>query len=271
MVVPRAKVFLHARTLRENDDALFPRDPLGRNRGAQLSPPSILNLILSVASAEPITRAPELVRAWRKARYSPPMSEVLGDTPESKPILPGQNLALDLESLINLLARPSDQERQIRYAFDGDFRVILTVGEALVATVERPSLKLVNEYDAKGFEPEPPKEQTFCLQGRRRQAVPLRRIVHLDFSYFEVAAALWADSLAHGAIYEPSLLELPHSVPKDETAASDPGKGQNAAVTSDQPAETELGQQHPHTMGEREKSQPSSESQAGHSPQPTTE
>lgn len=229
MVIPRSSMFLHARTLREADETLVPRDPLGRNRGAHLTPASILNLMFSVAAADPITTAPRLVRAWRCASYSPPMSDVLQVTPERKSILPGQSLALDLESLIDLLAKPSDREQSIRCAFDQDFRVTLTVGEAVVATVERPSLPQVDQYDAKSLVKDLPETQTFRLLGRLCRAIPMRRIVHLDFSYFEVAAELWADSLAYGAVYQPSLSEPLYGSSENGDAAA-PGR---AAASED--------------------------------------
>lgn len=116
-------------------------------------------------------------------------------------------MGLDLETLIHRLATPSDEGHNARRDFNQDFRVTLTVGEALVATVERPSLGQIDQYDAKGFEETVPERQNFTVRGKVRQVVPLRRIVHLDFSYFEVAAELWANSLAHGAVYEPLLLE----------------------------------------------------------------
>lgn len=197
-------LFRHARTMREDDETLVPRDLAGRNTAVHLLSP-ILNIMLSAASVDPITAAPSLVRAWRRAPYVPPIS--LRDEKNRPSILGGQNLGLDLEGLIHRLATPSAEGRYARREFPQDFRVTLTVGEALVATVERPSLGYIDQYDAKGFEETAPERQIFTLRGKVRQVVPLRRIVHLDFSYFEVAAELWADSLAHGVVYEPSLLE----------------------------------------------------------------
>ncbi len=197
-------LFRHARTMREDDETLVPRDLAGRNTAVHLLSP-ILNIMLSAASADPITAAPSLIRAWRRAAYMPPIS--LGDEKNRRSILPGQSLGLDLETLIHRLATSSAEGCRTRRAFDQDFRVTLTVSEALVATVERPSLGQIDQYDAKRFEETVPERQNFTLRRRVRQVVPLRRIVHLDFSYFEVAAELWADSLAHGVVYEPSLLE----------------------------------------------------------------
>ncbi len=52
--------------------------------------------------------------------------------------------------------------------------------------------------------------------------------------------------------------------PENETAADRPLPGTDAAVVDDRPAQTEPnGSSHSHSRGEREKSQPSSESQAG--------
>jgi len=62
---PSEQVFLHARRLREDDETLVPRDPVGRNKGVPLLPPHLFNLKISVAASDPIAHAPRLVRAWR--------------------------------------------------------------------------------------------------------------------------------------------------------------------------------------------------------------
>lgn len=73
MGIPPSVLFRHARTMREDDESLVPRDPPGRNNAAHLLSP-ILNIMLSAASADPITTAPSLVRAWRRAAYIPPIT-----------------------------------------------------------------------------------------------------------------------------------------------------------------------------------------------------
>ena len=203
-LVPRATIGRVARALREADSSLFPHDPVGRNKSTELAPPHFVNLLIGMVAGDPITSAPRLVGAYRRAAYKQPLEEVLGEIPVRAPILPGQSLGLDLESLIDFLARPHAQNKNIRGAFDGDFQVTLVVGEALVATVERPSMGRVDSYDAKPWlsDKQTPRP-IIVIQGRSQPVVPLRRIGRLNFSHFEVAAELWADSLSRGADLHP--------------------------------------------------------------------
>lgn len=194
MDYPIAKAQLVGRTLRENSLGLIPRDQMGRNKATHLSSASLVSLMVGFGVASPIASAPTLVAAYLAAGYSPPLP--VGKTSKRKPILEGTTLGEALVGLVEALGRQNDQSQRLRSAYSDDFRVTLTVGEALVATVERPSLEIIDEYDAKGLLT-PPEPRTFELGGLRRTVVPLRRIVHLDFVYFEVAADLWADSLAH--------------------------------------------------------------------------
>lgn len=254
--IHRGKFALIGRTIREEDESLVSRDPIGRNKATQMTPASLWNLIIAGAAADPVTKSVELVRAYRRAAYQPPLDDLLRGKPARASILPGENLGLDGETLINLLAIPSEQEQLVRREFAGDFRITLTVGEALLATVERPAHGMVDVYSAKVAFGDTTERPSFNLRGVRRPIIPLRRIAHLDFVYFEVAAELWADSLAHGAIYQPSLLDPSDDDPGDESAAPDLAKGQDAAAASDQPAKTELdGSPQLHSAGEKTKIQ----------------
>jgi len=221
--IPRSRVYQVARTIREQAPSLLPRDPVGRNLGTHLDPSHLLNLMLGVAAGDPIANAAELVRAYRIARYVQPMPEVLGEVEPRPPILGGQSLGLDLESLIDRLAGSSEEARKFRLVAPGRFRVTLVVGEALVATVEDTETRQIDQYDAKGPRT-PAGGQTFLFQGKEREVVPLRRVVHLEFAHFELAAALWADSLKHGAVYTPSLLDSSDIEPETENAGSLPGE-----------------------------------------------
>ena len=253
--IPRSQVYQVARTIREQDPTLLPRDPVGRNLGTDLVPPHYTNLMVGTAAADPVATVAVLVRAYRAARYTRPIEEVRGEVEPRRPILGGQTLGLDLDGLINRLAGSSDEARKFRMVAPGRFRVALVVGEALVARVEDLETGQVDQYDAKGRH-STPGGQTFRFQGQERQVVPLRRVAYLEFAHFELAAELWADSLKHGAVYTPSLLDLSDDEPETETAASGPCRDQNAAAVSDQTADTVLdGASQTHPISEREKSQ----------------
>lgn len=234
--IPRQRVFVTARTMREDPaGSLLPRDPVGRNQSTPVPLPGILNLLAGLAVGDPIANVAALVRAYRDAAWVQPMAEVLGEVPERKPILGGQNLGLDLEGLVDFLARPSEKERDMRRRWSESFGVTLVVGEALMATVTAAVSKTgplqVDHYDAKG-QHTTDGGQTFPFQGRERPVVPLRRVVHLGFAHFELAAALWADSLKHGAVYTSSLLDSSNDDPENETADA---PGRVSAVSESKP------------------------------------
>jgi hypothetical protein len=203
MALQPEQVFVHARRLREADETLIPRDPVGRNKGVHLLPPHILNLMISVAASDPIAHAPRLVRAWRAAAFVVPDAVVINrDIPqEHLTRMAGRTLAGDLEHVIDRYAR---DPRLLRRRLDQDFWVTLTVGEALDATVRRTH-KLVDQYDARVAE-ELTERQLFRVPGREREIriEPLRRTAQLASSHFEIAGELWADSMAHGAVWQPT-------------------------------------------------------------------
>jgi hypothetical protein len=221
--LPQSRVFVVARTLREQDPTLLLRDPVGRNLSTHIQPSHIINLLIGTAVGDPIANVAALVRAYRAAGWHQPPEELFDGVEPQAPILGGQNLGLDLDGLINFLARPSAREREMRLRYSKDFRVTLVVGEALIATVAAPVKKAkvvqVDQYDAKGSHT-PAGGQTFLFQGKKREVVPLRRWVHLEFAHFELAAELWADSLKHGAVYTPSLLDSADDEPENENASS---------------------------------------------------
>ena len=209
---PSEQVFLHARRLREDDETLVPRDPVGRNKGVPLLPPHLFNLKISVAASDPIAHAPRLVRAWRAAGLVPPLEEIFQRDAAGRFAVPaarlsekaGRTLSDDMELIIDILAKPSPAERRLREWLSQDFWLTLIVGEASHVTVHCAG-KLVAEYDARGHH-EPATTQLFRVPGREREIriEPLRRTARLGLSHFEIAAELWADSMAHGAVWQPT-------------------------------------------------------------------
>jgi len=107
--IPRSRVYQVARTMREQDQSLLVRDPVGRNLGTNLVPPHFTNVMIGTAAAHPVATVAVLVRAYRAARYTPPIEEALGKVEPRRPILGGQTLGLDLDGLINRLAGSSDE------------------------------------------------------------------------------------------------------------------------------------------------------------------
>jgi len=221
--IPRSRVYQVARTMREQDQSLLVRDPVGRNLGTDLVPPHFTNVMIGTAAADPVATVALLVRAYRAARYTPPIEELFGKVEPRRPILGGQTLGLDLDGLINRLAGFSDEARKFRMVAPGRFRVALVVGEALVARVEDLETGQVDQYDAKGPHT-PTGGRTFLFQGKKREVVPMHRWGHLEFAHFELAAELWADSLKHGAVYTPSLSDPSEDGSETKNAGSLPGE-----------------------------------------------
>lgn len=263
LAYPQPRAFVVARTLREDNDSLLPRDLVGRNNRTELVPPHLTNLLFGMAAADPIANAPALVRDYRAARYQTPLDEILGKSKPSTPILGTGLLGPALDNLIDVLGRQSEKARAVRQAFAESFQVTLIVGEALEAVVEDTATCRKVHYDAKAHHTSHG-GQTFRLHGKEWQIEPLRRVATLKFAHFELAAELWADSLKRGAVYKASLLEPSNDGPETETAASGPCRDQNATAVSDQTAKTELDGRSPsHLACEREKYQPSPVERSG--------
>jgi len=257
-VIPSARAVVVARRMREEDPTLLPRDPVGRNLGTHLLPPHIVNLMLGLAIGDPIARVAQQVKAYRLAAYHTSLNAVLNDAAQTQPILGRLSLGLDLDGIVDCLARPSIEADKMRGKLSGSLVITLFVGDPMPVRVEN------NEpYQLDLYYPERPIEQydlideeSFQFQGRKYPVTPLYREVRLRLAHFELAAALWADSLKHGAVYKPSLLDPSGIEPENKTAAPGPGKDQNAAAVSDQTANARLdGSSHTHPISEREKAQ----------------
>jgi hypothetical protein len=241
-VIPSPRAVVVARRMREEDSTLLPRDPVGRNLGTHLLPPHIVNLMLGLAIGDPIARVAQQVKAYRLAGYHTPLNVVLNEAAHSLPILGRQSLGLDLDGLVDCLARPSDKAQEIRHKWSGSFLVTLFVGDPMPVRVENIVTNQLDLYypTRSAGQGELTGDETFQFQKVKYPVTPLYRTVHLRLAHFEIAAALWADSLKHGAVYKPSLLDPSGIEPENKTAASGPGRDQNAAAVSDQTADTEL-------------------------------
>lgn len=257
--IPSSRGFVVARTIREDDPTLLPRDPVGRNLGTHLLPPHIVNLMLGLAIGDPIARVAQQVKAYRLAAYHTPLNVVLNDAAYSQPILGRLNLGLDLDGIVDCLARPSVEADELRGRLGGSLLITLFVGDPMPVRVENIATRQLDlYYPARPVgQGELTGEETFQFQGREYPVTPLHREVHFRLAHFEIAAALWADSLKNGAVYTPSLLDPSGIEPENKTAASGPGRDQNAAAVSDQTASARLdGSPQTHSNSEREKFQP---------------
>ena len=263
--IPRSRVFVIARTMREEDPDLLPRDPVGRNMGVLCLPPHLVHLAVGVAVADPIAKVTEQVRAYMAARYIPPTTKEQGAIKAGPALLGRRTLGPGLYSLVDFLARPSAEEREMRARWRGVFRVTFVVGGGrLGAVVEDRETTHLDVYSAEGPQP-PPDKHTFRLHGKDFPVVPMQRIVHLEFAHFELAAELWRDSLQRGAVYTPSALDPSGIKPEAETAASGPARDQNATVVSDQTASAEPGRHsQSYPMRGRQKAQLPCVERSGH-------
>lgn len=210
--IPSSRGFVVARTIREKDPTLLPRDPVGRNLGTHLLPPHIVNLMLGLAIGDPIAKVAKQVKACRLAAYHTPLNVVLDDAANSQPILGRQNLGLDLDDIVDCLARPSVEADELRGRLSGSLLITLFVGDPVPMRVENIETRQLDLYypTRSVGQVELNGEETFQFQGRKYPVTPLHREVHLRLHHFELAAALWADSLKRGAVYTPSLLDPMH-------------------------------------------------------------
>ena len=267
--IPRPRLSLIARTMREDDPALFPRDPVGRNMGTRLLPPHLTNLMFGAGIGDPIAKVAEQVRAYRLAGYYTPIPVVLDETKGSPPILGRQGLGRDFDSIIDCLGRGGEAAEELRHALGDRFMVTMTVGEiapALVEITPLPDADANTPHQIDIYYPYRPSEEcpplTYQYQGKDYPLAMLQRVVRFNLAHFELMGLLWADSLKHGAVYNPSPLDpsgmwansikknvAPKSSPVDssgakpeaEAAASGPARDQNATVVSNQTASAEPG------------------------------
>jgi hypothetical protein len=107
-----ATVFRTARTLREADQALWPKAEKGGGRGAaHVEPTHLANLVIGLAAADPITSAPKVVAGYRALICPNPQFK----QPESRisrllasVFVTADNFGSWLEGLVHLLSDPDN-------------------------------------------------------------------------------------------------------------------------------------------------------------------
>jgi hypothetical protein len=143
--IPLATVDRAARTLMEADPNLWPKGKKGGGKGAaHVRPTHLVNLLLAVMAANPITAAPAVVRrlrqlevdgvseyktieanlsrttvqTWRSLRGLPGLQVRMGDAGIAKPIVPGDNLGEALETMVGI-AKSVESRDYFCKIFDG--------------------------------------------------------------------------------------------------------------------------------------------------------
>ena len=282
-----ATVARAARALREEDVHLWPQGEKGRGQAAHVEPSHLVNLVLALAVADPITKAPEIVKDFRATwRHGFADLSVEAQTAfaawglltEDKAALGlgGGYLRLGdaLESIVEILASPEVTAPRREELFSTGLEVHLRMGSPLGA------LAFISESGNMGM-------LAFCSaqQGvlsdlmphnrliavHARLEAPIERRVTLPLMLFKVMAELWSDTKEYRKIVElnrrgkraaPSLplSDVLPGTPENETAASLPGE---AAAVADQLATGKPLVGEAHGSAVRENSQGAIESQAG--------
>ncbi len=220
--------------------------PMGsKGRGLErghYEPSHLCNLILAFAGTEPSDSA-DAVRLLRPLRYACSEGDELLD-------LQNQHLGETVERLIDAFHNPEGlKASQEIAASDFEFTFCLSPVFAKVVMVEEGKTQTVFFLPAETPE-------LFAVPTRLTSRV--RRLTTIGFDTLKVAGDLWRDTLAHRV--KPSERVVPGSTVVSKTAS--PGR---KAALHDQPATTELdGSQQLDPTCEREKSQSSPSSQAGH-------
>ena len=270
-----ATVFRAARFLREADGGLWPQGSQGRGREAHVEPHHLVNLILALGIADPITTAPFAVTSYRALpHFMLQITDEMADGLSQKSRLPvrqgmlepllhmfGTTLGDRLDGLISTLQ--ASQNRMVRDLFRASiFNLKLTA-----AFVPQASISLTRCIET-GKRTEADIYQAAQAVDDMEVAGEIKRDVTVPFAVFDAMIDLWSDTQLHHASKKPSrkrrsrIPNGPASAPKSKTAAS---PGREAAALDDQTAQTELdGHSHSHPMDERDKVQSSSQSRPGH-------
>lgn len=237
-----ATVFRAARALREADTSLWPEGSQGRGQAAHVTNHHLVNLVLAIAVANPITTAPDVVRRYRELtpqsnredvellsafgqRATAPLAyrpitmatQNMGDWPGW---LLGASLGESLEQLINDLASPASPD-------DEDAHNFFLKAELAVGLIEddEPSARIFGRKITTGKDTSPIIADFYHKPGVNRLfAQPsahwgrITREATLRFDLFVALADLWDDTRKR---------EVPVSTPQ---SSSQPA---NAAPTNE--------------------------------------
>jgi hypothetical protein len=275
-----ATVFRAAKILREYDSVLWPEAGKGGGKAAaHVEPSHLVNLVLALAVADPITKAPTIVKdfrnTWRLGFLHLPQDAqtafaAWGLLTEDKATLGlgGGYLLLGnaLEGMVDLLASPEGAGANRDALFRTGIEVQLFTGGSLGQNA------FIADGDNRGVLPFcsaqqgvlsdlMPHNRLIALHARLE--APLERRVKLPLMLFKVMAELWGDTKTYRdtiAIYRRGKRTAPTlplsdvllGTPENETAAS---PAREAAALDDQHDVSNRGARHPQTTRERESCQ----------------
>jgi hypothetical protein len=200
--IPQATVFRGARALREADTSLWPQGAAGRGRAAHVEPEHLVNIVLGLATADPLTEAAERAAVYRslvlgECRLSEDMEiagQILTFWTNLRPnkllwprtILPGRTLGEGFVALVDELANPA--AKPLRDLYAASSMTISLIVDRVPSGFTRLAVgggKIeTNEYVT-------PSPSLLAAAPR----APLKRETTIPFSLIEVLADLWADTL----------------------------------------------------------------------------
>lgn len=277
-----ATVARAARALREADITLWPQGEKGRGRGAQVVPNHLVNLIVALAVANPLTeaatqipsflqmvpidlspkkggRTTEAVAAWREGKG---LSATIGR------FLPGETVQEALVNLVSLLGQPEGATLReacegMHVTFQRDDKSTLVV---FVSYYEWHSHHTDADRTGDGWtnsglyyapnDQLPTAEQ--AITRLRNHPGFITRTSVINFAAFVALGDIWADTIAHNtrAASKTTPVKPARATPENDMAATAPCQGNSAAMaSSDQPEDELDGGFQPHHTRERDETQ----------------
>lgn len=210
--VGRTGRVLREANLRPNAKLLWPYGEKGQGQEAHVEPYHLINLMLALTAASPITDSPNEVSKfrrlvpsvvhvtqrkpaidnWRQTRVSVRNSErsMLASLLHSY----GNTLGGHLDGLVQVIQNPINIELRSMLKMTG-FSLCLTLGEVPSACINiGPLLDESDDY-IQSEEYQSPQENLFIVTKTLNEN-SIKRSVDISFAVFEVMADLWADTLA---------------------------------------------------------------------------
>jgi hypothetical protein len=192
--IMQATVFRAARFLRERDTSLWPQGSQGRGQEAHVEPHHLVNVVLALAAADPLTTAPDVVAQLRELSPRPdgiPVTsrddsgnETTVHAYRSTPFLPGATLGEALDRLV----AASDMPEVLMI----NFRISARLTHIVLSTVTQNNGKWDDVYCFYM----PTNDPTTAEGGK---TVMWWRQLTFDIGLIKVLAELYADTLDHRA------------------------------------------------------------------------
>lgn len=242
-----AKARRAGRILREASADYWPQGSSGRGGGVHVYPSHLVNLLIVLAVAESIIAGPQAVQLWRGVQPKFAQERRKDITPgggatvltESRPIAPnapamedrawwleGETLGEALEWLIHVLAKPGNESIRIDLR-KAELVIKFRAGGFPQVEVSGWTIRNGTHYYHSDY--------YVLIDGTPEPDGDVIRETTLSLSVFEVAADLWADTMAHfPRILADSPTGSVPAAPRNENAAL-PG----AASTRNKPRANE--------------------------------